>query len=968
MAKILNVFYDANGLPYKDKELTVHFPIVGNSFQGASKTTEIRFYIDELDGNDEYTWVANAKLPNGKIGTKILQRVSDIELGLDYVVLPLTNFYTQAKGDLYISLQGYDGSDVEMTFDSDTGLYTLTGNPTIEATGSVKLTIAYATQISVGDQDTDIIQDILGALEDKLDKNSHKYIKVVDLVNITNEVFDNTEYNLNDIIYNKRDKAFYSLVNVNSELRARTISYIDFDGIRINNQDESTMIYQDQNGDLVFEDDEYGNTVTFNMYNNDIYINDTKVVKEDIVTWSPYTGAKTLTETEYAKVSKPYGIIDLVQGGNHEYYIHGGEDYGYIYLTRYQTLGAPFATFDYYSVNNSRIRVSKANRLAERMNVDAQFYGKSVIDSKLALKADKSEITNVYKYKGSVATYEDLPSTDLTIGDVYNVEDTGDNYAWTGTAWDKLAGTVDLTNYYNKDEVDGLLSAKQDTLIGSGTGQNIKTINNESILGSGNIDIQSGGGVWGQITGTLSDQTDLNNELTEIRNIANGRCKTYNLSYQDTIANVKTRISGTPAGRVYLWNSWNNLSNNLSDLSEHDITTEVNNGDYDNVVIQNPIFNSSSDYIELKQGVTSEEDAYIIIQWGYKDLILLKSVYVNNFRAFNNGDNIYILESNVPDRWSNGYERAYKFEVDTSHLVTTDTAQDITGQKTIKNIMTFKSLNDTYNVTFEMNDNGSLYLYTSNISNPLFIIGGGRVTSGHFRPLSDNAYDLGTSSLRWKDLYLSGTAYIPTIEDASSISFKINGIERFKINGADAITGRLYPTINNTFDLGSSTLKYRKGYFSSDLSTDGILYVNYISGIRPYQTEMLDIGSSSYKWKDIYLSGNISDGTNSVSVAELSGACGSYSTNSTTQLEYSYINIISISADTTFTLATAPSNTYPEYKANITNSGASDITITLPSGTIIKGNVSISSNTFVIPAGSEVELNIQNGKALVVEW
>ena len=38
--------------------------------------------------------------------------------------------------------------------------------------------------------------------------------------------------------------------------------------------------------------------------------------------------------------------------------------------------------------------------------------------------------------------------------------------------------------------VDG----NQDTLSGEGDGQNIKTINNNNILGSGNIDIQGGSG------------------------------------------------------------------------------------------------------------------------------------------------------------------------------------------------------------------------------------------------------------------------------------------------------------------------------------------------------------------------------------------------------------------------------------------------------------------------------------------
>ena len=47
----------------------------------------------------------------------------------------------------------------------------------------------------------------------------------------------------------------------------------------------------------------------------------------------------------------------------------------------------------------------------------------------------------------------------------------------------------DLTNYYTKSETNTLLDGKQATLV---SGINIKTINNESILGSGNLDIQGG--------------------------------------------------------------------------------------------------------------------------------------------------------------------------------------------------------------------------------------------------------------------------------------------------------------------------------------------------------------------------------------------------------------------------------------------------------------------------------------------
>ena len=81
-------------------------------------------------------------------------------------------------------------------------------------------------------------------------------------------------------------------------------------------------------------------------------------------------------------------------------------------------------------------------------------YTKAEVDSKVA---------GVYHYKGSVATYADLPSADVAAGDVYNVAaadaehdiKAGDNVAWTGTAWDVLAGTVDLSGYATAAALDG---------------------------------------------------------------------------------------------------------------------------------------------------------------------------------------------------------------------------------------------------------------------------------------------------------------------------------------------------------------------------------------------------------------------------------------------------------------------------------------------------------------------------------
>lgn len=57
----------------------------------------------------------------------------------------------------------------------------------------------------------------------------------------------------------------------------------------------------------------------------------------------------------------------------------------------------------------------------------------------------KSDITSVYKYKGSVENEAALPGSDQTVGDVYDVKDTGMNYAWNGTAWDPLGQKMEVT-------------------------------------------------------------------------------------------------------------------------------------------------------------------------------------------------------------------------------------------------------------------------------------------------------------------------------------------------------------------------------------------------------------------------------------------------------------------------------------------------------------------------------------------
>lgn len=93
----------------------------------------------------------------------------------------------------------------------------------------------------------------------------------------------------------------------------------------------------------------------------------------------------------------------------------------------------------------------------------ADVYTKSEVDNK---------VSSIYKYKGSVANKESLPTENLTIGDVYNLEDTGMNVAYTGEKWDELGSTINLNNYYTKTETTTELTKKVDKVEGKGLSTN----------------------------------------------------------------------------------------------------------------------------------------------------------------------------------------------------------------------------------------------------------------------------------------------------------------------------------------------------------------------------------------------------------------------------------------------------------------------------------------------------------------
>lgn len=98
--------------------------------------------------------------------------------------------------------------------------------------------------------------------------------------------------------------------------------------------------------------------------------------------------------------------------------------------------------------------------LDEKANKATTLQGYNISDAYTKAEID-NKLTAVYKFKGSVDTYNDLPNKDLTVGDVYNVLDTGANYGWTGNDWDKLGENIDLSPYALKTALPTKVSELQ---------------------------------------------------------------------------------------------------------------------------------------------------------------------------------------------------------------------------------------------------------------------------------------------------------------------------------------------------------------------------------------------------------------------------------------------------------------------------------------------------------------------------
>ena len=229
--------------------------------------------------------------------------------------------------------------------------------------------------------------------------------------------------------------------------------------------------------------------------------------------------------------------------------------------------------------------VNITERLASKLDTATYNSEKSSFATKdeLNSKADASAITDM--------------ATQTWVQNQGYLTEVPSNYVTDSELTEGLAGKQDKGDYALKSDLNTLatkeelatkadasaLSSKQDTLV---SGTNIKTINGETILGSGNLVIQSGTSNWDDIQGkpqfagvaTSGDYNDLINKPA-IPDVSDLATKQEIAGKQDTLVsgtNIKT-INGNSvlgAGDITI-QAGGTIDTAMSDTSENAVQNKV---------------------------------------------------------------------------------------------------------------------------------------------------------------------------------------------------------------------------------------------------------------------------------------------------------------------------------------------------------------------------------------------------------
>lgn len=173
------------------------------------------------------------------------------------------------------------------------------------------------------------------------------------------------------------------------------------------------------------------------------------------------------------------------------------------------------------------------------------------------IDALSTKLSAVYRSKGSVNAYDELPGQYQEVGDVYNVVDpvedengnelypAGTNFVWNGTEWDALGGMVDLSGYATKDAMSALREELTEDF--QSVGGKVTTL--ETVVEGHTTQLESVTQSIGEINLLLNgndDDDEIPNQKGLIAQVAEIEEK--NTAQDTRLTNLEKLVSGGEAG------------------------------------------------------------------------------------------------------------------------------------------------------------------------------------------------------------------------------------------------------------------------------------------------------------------------------------------------------------------------------------------------------------------------------------
>lgn len=251
--------------------------------------------------------------------------------------------------------------------------------------------------------------------------------------------------------------------------------------------------------------------------------------KQDISGMTEYA-TTAFTESTYLKEHQSLSAYSTTEQMNQAIGSATAATTGWVesqgFLTEHQSLSAYTPTSGFSTINGSAI-TEGGNIVVEETpysgGTNIEIIDHIISVTGITVPTKLSELTNDEGFVNSGEVETQITSKGYITGftetdPVFQASAASGISEQDITNWNNKLDSSALTPYYTSAQTDTAISnatsGKQDTLV---SGTNIKTINNQSLLGSGNIEIQggSGGGSY-----TAGNNIDITNDVISVTGLA----------------------------------------------------------------------------------------------------------------------------------------------------------------------------------------------------------------------------------------------------------------------------------------------------------------------------------------------------------------------------------------------------------------------------------------------------------------